>query len=675
VIQNQESRAAPRFWLAPTAIFFVAMVFFSLLFERLPVLYDTDSYYHLSIARTYARHGIVDSLPWAQLSILRDFADKEFLFHALLAPLADTRRASAGGRLALAFLNALTLAFLAWLGQRAIGRWGLLTPLLVYIGSFDVLGRVIRLRPELLSLLLLLLALVCMGGRRHRTLGAVAFVYTLSYTAFHAFLGLCGLFFLHQIWARGRREWGLLLYPTVGVGLGLVLHPHFPRNLVVWKIQSIDFFQLKDSLPVGQEIGSHSVPEFLGVNLVWLLAMLALWRASVPKKGAMPPTVYREIEGDSGTRIVGSSVDEICRGGERGRDDLFADAFLVAAVAFGGLYLLMLRFSIYAVPFATLALLFELRRRGLRPGRLVALPWRGSLPLFLVLTMVLAAGAVRTARLLIALEVRDITIPREVEWAAFGQSLKPGARVAADWGATHLYMFWAPQATFLNVLDPIFMAVPFPQAYGALRAILEDREPDIPLALRRDLASDHLALSRYHQPGALIQRLEADPRLRPLHQGYTLLFQVVAAENSPFLLDWRVVPPGARLPPSPEGSTAWPLLRRQEQGELRALEAYVDASQETPAERRCTAFSHLVEVVAEQNVLYELAPYGPTRLWLDDRLAVAVEGTLEARLGRGLKVPAQWAPGKHVITVLTCRGQDASPEIGFYLRVLSPGAA
>lgn len=638
---------AARPWLVPMGIFIVALTFFTLLFERLPVLYDTDSYYHLSIARTYARHGVVESLPWAQLSVLHDFADKEFLFHLLLAPVADTQRASAGGRLGLAFLNALIVTLLAWLGRRAVGRWGLLTPLLVYLGSLDVVGRSIRLRPELLSLLLLLVALACMGGRRHRTLGLVAFLYTLSYTAFHAFLGLCGLFFLHQLWVRNRRDWGLVLYPTVGAGLGLVLHPHFPRNLVVWKIQSIDFFQLKDHLPVGTEIGPHTVPELLGLNLIWILALLALWRAS----SSASSTPSRQ-NSDRPTE-----------------DETWADAFLVATVVFGGLYLLMMRFSLYAVPFATVALLFELRRRGARPGPRVALPWRGGLPLTAVLAFVLLAGAARTAHLVDGLTVRELAVPREVEWSAFGQSLAPGARVAAPWGATHLYMFWAPQATFLNVLDPIFMAVPYPEAYKTLRAILEDREPDIPMALRRDLLSDHIALSRYHQPATLLDRLEADPRLRPLHQGYTLLYQLADSGPTTFLLDWRVAPPGARLPPTPEELATWPLLPRSEE-DLRPLEAYIDAAPTTPAERRCSALAHRLESTGDGNLLYELAPYGPTRLWLDHRLAVAVESTLEARLGRGITVPAEFKAGTHVITVLTCRSQDSSAGFGFYLRSL-----
>ena len=45
--------------------------------------------------------------------------------------------------------------------------------------------------PELLSLAILLIALWAAARGRYRWLGLLAMVYTLSYTAFHAFVGLC----------------------------------------------------------------------------------------------------------------------------------------------------------------------------------------------------------------------------------------------------------------------------------------------------------------------------------------------------------------------------------------------------------------------------------------------------------------------------------------------------
>ncbi len=618
-------------WAGPAVTFVLALVFFGALFARFPVLYDTDSYYHLAIARAYARHGIIDSLPWAQLSLLHEFGDKELLFHLLLAPLADTAEATAGGRLGLALLNALVAATIAFLGVRAAGRWGLAAAPLLYLCSLDFLSRMVRLRPEILSLLLLLAVTWCAGRGRDRWLGLLAALYTLSYTAFHALLGLCFAWFVQQWWARGRRRWGLLLYPLAGVGLGLVLHPHFPQNLVVWKVQSLDFFAQKAQLNVGGEIEPQSTRELLFENLAWWLGLWVLWRSRRA----------RSVE----------------------RDEPLADLFGVSAGLFGVLYLTMQRFSIYFLPFAILALLFELRRRGSTLGPSIVLPWRGRLPLALAMVLIFSLGIPRSADFLTRLAKSRDDLTREQEWSAFGRALPPGARVAAEWGSTHLYMFWAPQATFLNVLDPVFMHVRYPQAYRALREVFEGREPDVPMTLATELRSDYLALSRFHESSRLRQRLAADPRLREVHRAYTLLYEVVPGANERFVLDWRVVPEG-RLPPAAgevDGFAPYP----RAEDELRSLEAYVDSGRLVDDPGDCLALVHPLAVAEPTVRTYELAPYGPSKLWLDDTLLLSLDESPSAVLGHGVTVPLALEPGEHRLTVLTCPG--TGNRSGFYL--------
>ena len=196
------------------------------------------------------------------------------------------------------------------------------------------------------------------------------------------------------------------------------------------------------------------------------------------------------------------------------------------------------RFSIYVVPFAALSLLWELRRRGLVPGPAVALPARGRLPTAVVAAVLAAAGLWTTGQLGAGLLGATGPISREGEWAAFGRAVPAGARVAAEWGSTHLYMFWAPQASYLNVLDPVFMARPFPQAYEALRALFEGREPDIPFTLEAELGSGHLALSRFSEPD-LLRRLAFDPRLELRYEGWTLLYEAVPGKNGDFVSTGR----------------------------------------------------------------------------------------------------------------------------------------
>ena len=618
-------------WAAPVALALLALVLFGALFASFPVLYDTDSYFHLAIARVYAHQGVVDSLPWLRTSLLRDgFGDKEFLFHALMAPLAGGEPADAllGGRWALAGWNALLVGALAALGRLAVGRVGLALPLVVYVGSLDFLGRAIRLRPELLALLLVLAAAWCVGTRRERLLGVVVMVFTLSYTAFHALLGLCGLWFLQRGWMRRDWRWGMLLYPVLGAVLGLWIHPHFPHNLLVWKVQSIDFFQHKAALDVGTEIGTHPADALLKLNLAWLLVLAAVWSARAPRSPGRPLR----------------------------RDDPMADAMLVAALVWTGLYVLMLRFSTYAIPFLSLALLFEMRRRGLGVGGWMRLPGRGRLPLAVVLAVPLWLGGSATRDLLVGLaEARGGELGREADWAAAGAALPPGARTAAEWGTTHVFLFFAPQALYLNVL--------YPRQHAALREIYDGRAVDIPRTLRRDLDSDFLIVSRFHRAPELLERLADDPRLVPRYAGYTLIYEVVPADGA-FALDWKMVPRGEALPVATEVDiSAWRDYPRSE-GAGREVEGFVDVAR-LDGLSRCVALVRDARSEADGGARsVELAPWGPTTLWIDGAPPVST-GALGAVLGRGVGLALEPGAGRRRMSVLTCRGEDA--RSGFYL--------
>ncbi len=639
---------------------------FAQLFLSFPVLYDTDSYFHLSVGRLYAEQGLVDELPWARFSALHEgFGDKEVLFHLFLAPFAAVDAPEVGGRWALAFWNALVFVVLAAVGHRLAGSWGLLAPLLVYAGSFDFLGRLIRLRPETPALLLFIAAALCVGHGRYRWLGFVAFLFTLSYTAFHALLGLCGLWFLQAAWVRGRIRPAIVLYPLLGSILALWIHPHFPHNLVIWKIQSLDFFQNKAVLDVGEEIASQPTDVVLGYNLPWLVAMLGILLAA-GRGGRLFSHDNPGAHGNPGAHSNPGIDSE--PGPEPESSEATRDALVLAAGVFGVLYLLMLRFSTHFLPFATLAI-FACTGK---PSTWMPLPGRGRLPLVLVLVLALGAGGWRAGNLLSALAAEPADGSREEDWKRFGQSVPPGAKVAAWWGHTQTYTFFAPQAVYLNVLDPVFMAVPYPEIYEAQRQVFEGLEPDIPRVLVERLDSEFLAASRGHQHPSLFERLRHDPRIVTRYQGHALLFQVLPNRNERFVLDWRRVPGGFELPVSADVPTSdWPSYPLATNPSIRSLEAYVDARRF--GEQPCVALVHDLQIDPAQTGVrtWELAPHGPTTLWLDGEPLVSTQAGLQAFLGRGLRVTADLEPGHHRLTALTCRGEvigeGTSPYSGFYL--------
>jgi len=159
-------------WGATGLAFLLALLFFTFLYAPSPLIYDSDSYYHLAVAREYASEGIVSQLPWLRFGLLAEhFGDKELLLHLFLAPLTYLFGPQLGGRIGLALLGALILAIVAHFSLRAVGAWGMLVPFWLLIGSTELTWRLVRLRAELLSLAILLVALWLAGRRRYRWLG------------------------------------------------------------------------------------------------------------------------------------------------------------------------------------------------------------------------------------------------------------------------------------------------------------------------------------------------------------------------------------------------------------------------------------------------------------------------------------------------------------------------
>lgn len=618
--------AGPSPWRLASLVFLGWLALFAAALLPFEALFDADSYYHLAVARRYLEHGLGGGLEWTRLSVFAEgFGDKELLFHVLLMPFVALLPGINAGKAAIAALNASVATALTSLAFARVGRLALLLPVWLYLGSAELTLRLVRVRPEALSLLLLLLALELAARGRHRALGAVAFVYALTYTAFHAFLGLCFVWLLQEAWAR-RRSPDLVGYPLLGTTAGLLLHPHFPHNVHVWLLQNVELVHL--ALPdSGEEFQAASLRYLLHLNSGFVVGLALLGAAS---RRAGPE----------------ASTEEARRGS-------FA---LSAAIVFGLLVILtMPRFVTYFVPFAALALL-------LRPGwRLGRLPGRWGRTSSLVPALLLSLAPSLWAARETLRNAGVFSRVLEDGGRRFGAAVPSGARVAAPWDVTELFVFYAPQGRYLNVLDPVFLAAWRPQADSIQRAVFSGTEPDVPLAVGALLDSDHLAPG----PGAgpLAARLVADPRLAALLEDPPVfkLFAVLPGRNAAFVLDWRVGPQEDVVPKSAEEIAAWPAYPLAESQSARALEGFVDAGR--VGRPGCTSFARSFRLDAPLSARYELAPYGSAALWLDGRERVRVGGASLAVLGRGVEVPLDLTPGPHLLAVRTC---PAAGRSGFY---------
>ena len=615
---------------------------------RVPELPDLDSYYHLAVAREYKHAPGLATFPWARFSLMRDgFGDKELLFHWLLVPFVGEGTSTAGGRLALALLAALSLALIGYLSWVAIGRPGLLAPFAVALLSLDATSRLARLRPELLALPLLLLAAWAAAARRPRWLAPIGALFALSYTAFHLLLGLAALWWLDR-WRRERHlDWAVPLYTTLGVTGGLVAHPQFPANLAIWAAQNIAFFRWRGVLDVGAEILPAPASVVLGANFGWFLLAVAVWAARSPVGPREP---------------------------ERGRLD--AGPFVVAAALFGVMYLAMWRFGVYFYCFATVAIAWSLAARGCTVGARLPLPGGRSAPLGALAAAITLVGSL--AALAAAAETLAGGGPRsgrEADWAAFGRAMPPGARVAAHWGYAEVFFFFAPQARYLAMLDPVFTALPYPDKLAAHEALFDGSEPDPVFLTAAILESDHLALQREGTAPALLARLAEDPRIVALHDGRSGLFRLTPGRNEAFRLDWRTAPASpeelgdAGSDSGPPATVAYP---RPEDPALRGLEGYVDARR-VLFDGGCARFES-----GEPGWLgrrrFEFSPAGPGTLWLNGQPLVRLGRVSGAVLGQGARVEVEGSGQEATWRVVVCP-DPATGHQGFYLRALAMPSA
>jgi hypothetical protein len=198
-----------------------------------PNLAGNDGYYHIRLAHLMRTEGLKPAFDWLPLTVLnpQEFVDHHFLYHVLLIPFTfgDLRL---GAKVASVIFPALAFLAVWWLlrGQKVPypGLWSL--GLLIVSEAF--IFRMSMPRAQSLSLGVLALALHWLLTARYQRLLPLAFLYVWLYNAFPLILIVAGAYVVARWLVERRLAWQALVYAGLGVGLGLLLNPYFPDNLL-----------------------------------------------------------------------------------------------------------------------------------------------------------------------------------------------------------------------------------------------------------------------------------------------------------------------------------------------------------------------------------------------------------------------------------------------------------
>jgi len=439
--------------------------------------------------------------PWLQLTVLnpREFTDHHLLFHLLLAPFTfiDLR---IGAKLAAVVFASVAMLVLYQLMAENRVKAPLVWLLIVLASAGPFLYRISMTRRQSLTVLLLLLTLLMAFRGKPRWLFPIAFAFTWLFDGFPLLLGVCGAVFLGQWWEQRRPEWGLLLWPILGVVLGTILNPYFPNNILFSYLHMLPkVFQLvgvshsDEEIRVGNEWYPYST-DFL-IDSSWL-AMVLVPLGFVPILLDARPSQLRRVDG----KVV---------------------ALGIIAVTFLVLYLRSRRWieaePVFATAFCAFAWSRALPERVVAPFRGRLAPWKQT------------ALAVVCALAILPLLARSIDrgqndVERTSDYTRFrgatswlAANTPPGARVfSTDWDDFPELYFWNTHNSYLIGLDPTYMYLYDGPLYLRWRAIGRGQIDQPGAEIRDRFGSGWVFTDTDHR--SFIEKAQADPEMTEVYR-------------------------------------------------------------------------------------------------------------------------------------------------------------
>lgn len=433
---REQSRSNLRTWFAGL---FLGAIFFTFLYlvqTASPSLAGTDGYYHIKFAYVMRTEGLKPEFPWLQLTVLnaREFYDHHFLFHIALIPFTFGDLLQ-GAKLASVVFS--TLAFLGiWL---LFHRQGILYASLWSLGLLAIseafIYRMSLVRAMSLSLLVLVVGLHWMFTHKYKYLSFLGFFYVWLYNAFPLLIAIVVLYTLALAIIERRLELRPLFYASLGVGLGILINPYFPHNIIFVYRHLLPKLIETTAVRVGNEWYPYDTTQLMQNSPLALVAFI------------------------SGILALGLN--------ERRMDARTATTFLVS-ILFGVMLFRARHFIEYFAPFALIFAAFSweslihssprLPAAGVQLAKHRWAWFRNWLPLFLILLFLLPG-------LWITFQDARNSVKGSTSFERYAQAAAwlenntpPGERVfQTDWDDFTRLFFYNTHNTYLIGLDPTYM--------------------------------------------------------------------------------------------------------------------------------------------------------------------------------------------------------------------------
>ncbi|MDI6605581.1 MAG: hypothetical protein QME65_00315 [Candidatus Omnitrophota bacterium] len=249
----------------------------------IPTLFSADGYLHIRMAQFLREGGPHYNFHWARFSTFaHNFADKDFLYHVLLIPFTFFPDIFWGAKLSAAIFAAV-FYLLFWWGLKRYCKVRAVVPvfLAMFFCSAAFVQALSQPRNMILTLILLVFFVHALIHKKAWLLFMITALYALAhvsgpYLLLFAVMGE-GVRFANER-NFSRRSLGAVI---LGLATGVLLHPNFPNNLLVFYLNGVlvPIFSLKWGLELGAEFFPMSTREFvlfyplIFISLFLLIAM------------------------------------------------------------------------------------------------------------------------------------------------------------------------------------------------------------------------------------------------------------------------------------------------------------------------------------------------------------------------------------------------------------------
>jgi hypothetical protein len=450
----------------------------------------TDGYYHARMALLIRQEGLRPEFEALPLTILNvdDFYNHHLLYHVYLSLFAGTDPIVDGGlalarSIKLASVIMPALAFLAvwWMLRCQEVPWATLWALGLFAVSEAFLYRMSMPRVQSASLLVLVLGLHWMLVGKYRPLILLGFAYVWLFDGF-LLLPILGFIYLGAKLLLDRElAWQAVVFPVIGIGLGLLINPYFPEN--------IDFTL------------NHLLPKIMfsdtRVGTEWY-----------------PYETWTLVE-NSGFSLVALLLAALALGWQKERINLPTSTLLLLTALFGLLLFKSRRFVEY---FPAFVLMFTaLTVSPLIKERLVARSrfYKISPIIFLAILAVPLAVNVFLARRSVSWSTTADQYAEAALWLARNEP--EGSFVfQTDWDDFPRLFFYNPNMRYTIGLDPTYMEIQNADLFDYWEDLTQGDVEETGQAIKEQFGAQFVFTDLNHE--AFLQQAAEDPWLTEIYR-------------------------------------------------------------------------------------------------------------------------------------------------------------